>query len=110
VQGVIQSIARTIHLYAVLSGGKAGLKLCCSGSRPKPLNLRQRNNHAIWSPLVSGSQTGRESIDQRPQHTCTILAMRQTSHIHGLCWQQSSKCDQRQTAAFNKATASKRPV
>ena len=50
-QDVILSIALTIHSYAVglaLLGGPGGLKLCGTGSRQHwPLNLHQRNNHAV---------------------------------------------------------------
>jgi len=46
----------------------------------RPLNLCRRNNHAVWSQLVSGSQTGPETMINTLHHTHTILAMPRTYH------------------------------
>ena len=63
-----------MYLYAVaLSGGLSGLKLC--GSRPKPLNLRRWNNHAVSSRHVSGSRTGHGSMTNATHHTHAVLAI-----------------------------------
>lgn len=47
-------------------------------------DLRRWNNHAVRSRLVSGSQTGRESVDQG-FNTRIILAMRPNSYVRHHC-------------------------
>jgi len=50
IAGHYSSITVTLYAHAVaLFGGPAGLKLCGPDSRPKPLNLRRWNGHAVRS-------------------------------------------------------------
>jgi len=73
------TVALTIYSYTVaLSDGPVGLKLCGPGSQPVPLHLRWRNNHAVWSRHISGSQTRRKSMSNAPRHT--VLAIQLTYH------------------------------
>ena len=71
----------------------------------RPLSLCRRNNHAVWSELALGSQTGCESMINAlsPPHMYTILALRLTSHVF-MAIVDSSPCKHEQTwtVAFSR--------